>query len=119
MATRTGSNRTITGYISDLLEYPRWVIEHDVDFTECKYDGHCNAFIDACRHCQFGSACRWLDRHKSSCLDHADVEQLTGALDSAVAYLRTTYPHDVSCGCDTCAWLREARNFRRLQLKSS
>ena len=33
MATQTGKIRTITGYISDLLEYPRWVIERDVDFT--------------------------------------------------------------------------------------
>ena len=119
MATQTGRTRTITGYISDLLEYPRWVIEHDVDFTDCSYGGHFNAFIDACGQCRFGSACRWLDRHKSASLDHADVDQLIEALESAVTYLRKTYPHDSSCDCETCAWLREARHFRRSHLKST
>ena len=119
MATRTGRTRTITGYISDLLEYPRWIIEHDVDFTDCKYGGHYNVFIDACAHCRFGSACRWLDRHKASSLEQASVDELTEALESAVAYLRKTYPHDHDCDCETCVWLREARHFKRSHLKST
>ena len=61
MATLTPKTRTISGYISDLLEYPRWVIEHDVDFTNCHFGGHYNAFIKACTDCPFGAACRWLD----------------------------------------------------------
>ena len=32
MATQTYKTRTITGYISDLLEYPRWVFEREVDW---------------------------------------------------------------------------------------
>ena len=119
MATLTGKTRTICGYIKDLLDYPRWVIEHDVDFTNCRYEGHYNAFIRECTDCPFGAACRWLDRHKASSLERASVNELTEALEGAVAYLRRKNPHEPHCDCDTCAWLREARHFRRMHLKST
>ena len=119
MAIRTGRTRTITGYISDLLEYPRWIIERDVDFTNCRYEAHFNTFIEECMHCRFGPACRWLDRHKAASLEHASVEDLVAALEGAVAYLRKAFPHDHDCVCETCMWLREARHFRRSHLKST
>ena len=35
MTTLTGRNtRTIVGYVITLLDYPRWVIEREVDFTD-------------------------------------------------------------------------------------
>ena len=54
MATQTNKTRTITGYITDLLEYPRWVLERDVDFSNCRYGSHYNVFIKECTECQFG-----------------------------------------------------------------
>ena len=77
MTTRTGKTRTITGFIADLLEYPRWVIERDVDFTNCKHDGRYNALIDECRDCHFGTACRWLDSQRTPSMEDASIEELT------------------------------------------
>ena len=85
MTTRTGKTRTITGFIADLLEYPRWVIERDVDFTNCKHDGRYNALIDECRDCHFGTACRWLDSQRTPSMEDASIEELTHALEGAVS----------------------------------
>ena len=74
MATRTGKTRTITGFLADLLEYPRWVIERDVDFTNCKHGGHFNELIDECRECRFGMGCRWLDKIKYPGKCHSYLE---------------------------------------------
>ena len=117
MATLTNKTRTITGYIADLLEYPRWVLERDVDFSSCRYGSHYNAFIEECTECQFGTACRWLDQHRSRSLEDASLEQLTDALEAAVEYLRATHRHKKTCYCKTCRWLREARHFKRSHLK--
>ena len=117
MATLTNKTRTITGYITDLLEYPRWALERDVDFSSCRYGGHYNAFIEECAECQFGTACRWLDQHRSRSLEDATVEQLADALEAAIDYLRATHQHKRTCYCKTCRWLREARHFKRSHLK--
>ena len=119
MATQTGKTRTITGFLADLLEYPRWMIERDVDFTNCKYEGHYNAFIAECKYCRFGPACRWLDKNRTPSIDGASLEELSDALEAAVKYLRAAHPHEPHCGCKTCRWLREARHFKRSHLKST
>ena len=117
MTTQTNKTRTITGYITDLLEYPRWMLERDVDFTNCRYGGRYNAFTEECRECPFGTACQWLDQHRSRSLDDATLEQLVDALETAVDYLRATHRHQKTCYCKTCRWLREARHFKRSHLK--
>lgn len=119
MATQTGKTRTITGYLADLLEYPRWVIERDVDFTHCNYGGHYNEFIRECTECRFGPACRWLDSNRSPNLDQASVEELAAALEGALRYLRSTTRHDHHCDCKTCLWLRKAKHFRRAHFKAT
>jgi hypothetical protein len=119
VATQTGKTRTITGYMADLLEYPRYVIERDVDFTHCHYGGHFNAFIEECTHCRFGPACRWLDRNRTPSLEHASVQELSDVLEGAIRYLRAGNPHKVHCVCKTCHWLRKARYFRRSHLKTT
>lgn len=117
MATQTSKTRTITGYIADLLEYPRWVLEREVDFSGCRYGGHYNAFIEECTECEFGAACHWLDQHRSRSLEDASVEQLADALEVAIEYLRATHEHEKTCYCKTCRWMREARHFTRSHLK--
>jgi len=117
MATLTNKTRTITGYIADLLEYPRWVLERDVDFSSCRYGSHYNAFIEECTECQFGTACRWLDQHRSRSLEDASLEQLTDALEAAVEYLRATNRHKKTCYCKTCRCLLDARHSKRSHLK--
>ena len=51
--------------------------------------------------------------------DSGDEAALTSALEGAVKYLRSTHDHKSNCVCKTCHWLREARHFRRSQLKST
>ena len=88
MATQTNKTRTITGFIADLLEYPRWVLEREVDFTNCRYGGHYNSFIKECSECQFGTSCRWLDQNRSRSLEGATVEELTDALETEILLLQ-------------------------------
>lgn len=105
------STRTITGYVTQLLEYPRWVIEREVDFSHCHYDGRYDKRIAECANCSFGEACRWLNQERTPRPDIASVEELVYALQTAVRYLQGKSGHVRGCDCDSCSWMREARQF--------
>jgi hypothetical protein len=116
MNTLTGTTtRTITGYLVTLLEYPRWMIAREVDFTNCHLGGAYEAEDDLCMDCAFGDACRWLCRDEPS-LD-TPLNELLDALQTSLPFVRERLdprlPHDAPCDCDTCAWLREAHGFLR------
>ncbi len=118
MTTLTGTNtRTITGYIVTLLEYPRWLIEREVDFTDCHLGGNFESGDERCRHCYFGEACNWLNLNRSKPTLNTPLPDLLHALNTAVTYIRDDAPgtpkHDRRCDCDTCIWLHEATNFLR------
>ncbi len=116
MMTLTGrGTRTITGYVSKLLEHPRWVIERDVDFTDCPYDGNYDDDITVCVQCSFGTACRWLNQRRSPAIDAGTVDKMIAALQSAVYYLQAKAHHGRGCQCHNCSWLREARQFLHSQ----
>lgn len=119
MNTLTGnSTRTITGYLVTLLEYPRWVIEREVDFTSCHLQGEFEASDPVCANCQFGEACSWLSHHRGEPSLSTPLPELLNALQTAADYLRGERlgppPHTAECDCDTCQWLREASNFLRV-----
>lgn len=105
------STRTISGHVTQLLEYPRWVIERDVDFTHCPYDGRFDDNVGECADCKFGAACRWLNQDRTPTTDAASVEELVDALQTAVTYLQARVSHSRACNCDTCSWLHAARHF--------
>lgn len=112
-----GNTRTITGYAKVLLDYPRWIIEREVDFTNCHYQGRFEPSDTRCTTCQFGDACRWLNlKHPAPSITDP-LPELLSALDTAVTYLRTPerehMAHDRHCDCDTCTWLRDAKSFLR------
>ena len=118
MTTLTGaSTRTITGYIITLLEYPRWLIEREVDFTNCHLGGDFDAADERCRDCDFGEACNWLNINRSEPTLASPLPDLLHALQTAVAYVRSdnrSAPgHERHCECDTCTWMHEATNFLR------
>lgn len=114
MNTLTGRRtRTITGYVFTLLEYPRVVIERDVDFTHCAHGGVHDPAAPDCTSCTFGDACQWLNRHRTTSLDEATLDELIDALATAADYLQRTTRHDRHCDCETCRWLNEARGFLR------
>ena len=114
----TGTNtRTISGYARVLLDYPRWVIEREVDFTGCPHSGRYDTDDLGCTSCRFGKACRWLNVNVAMPSRDDALAELIGALDAAVAYLlsprRYDSPHARDCACDTCEWLRDAKSFLR------
>jgi len=118
MTTLTGTgSRTITGYLVTLLEYPRWLIDREVDFTHCDLQGECDAENDACTRCDFGAACCWLNQNRNVPSLDTPLPDLINALLTAVDFVRSESPtaarHDRHCDCDSCCWLREATGFLR------
>ncbi len=116
MTTLTGSHdRTLTGYLVTLLEYPRWRIEHEIDFTDCHLQGEFEAGDAVCATCEFGAACNWLSRRQPT-LD-TPLAELEIALRSALRFVAERrdprLPHEQGCDCEACQWLREARGFLR------
>lgn len=119
MLTLTGRNtRTITGYVITLLDYPRWVIEREVDFTDCHLGGSFDRNDTHCTSCPFGSACCWLTSNRARPPPDAPLDELMRALKAAVEFMRSSSaneaPHPRNCGCDSCQWLHEAMGFLRL-----
>lgn len=118
MPTLTGRNtRTIIGYAITLLEYPRWVIEREVDFTDCHRSGNFEVSDQQCVSCSFGQACRWLNSNHVAAPTNPPLDELVHALSTAVEYFRSstrdTNAHPTHCECDTCLWLHEATGFLR------
>ena len=118
MTTLTGRQvRTISGYIAALLDYPRWFIDREVDFTDCHLKGRFALHDRCCEDCRFGSACRWLNQNRLEPTPETPLPDLVDALRTAVSYVRREYAdsadHARDCDCDTCEWLREASAFLR------
>lgn len=116
MATETTSNtRTLKAYATELLRFPRWHIEREVDFTDCRHSGRHDTSLPECRECQFGPACRWLDQHRTSLADDVPLEDLIGAIESAAKYLQANAQKRGGNSAEVLAWIREARRFLRTQ----
>ena len=112
MASETTSNkRTLKAYVTDLLDYPRWIIEHEVDFSGCRLGGHYNEFLSECVDCEFGPGCRWLDQQRTPKIDSATLEQLVRALESAVMYFQPPNRQSLINDSQGRDWIREARRF--------
>jgi hypothetical protein len=118
MTTLTGtSTRTIAGYLLTLLEYPRWSIDRDVDFSDCHLLGRFEEADTRCADCEFGKACCWLNKNRIEPPLDTPLEDLVNGVETAVTYLRSL-DHDPTshlrqCDCDDCLWLREATIFLR------
>jgi len=116
MTTVTGSQtRTILGQLTLTLEYPRWLIERDVDFSDCINSGHYNEFLPVCKSCRFGPGCLWLNTARSADTSDAPLPELITALSGAVKYIseRKIAGHGRHCDCETCLWLVSARTLMR------
>lgn len=107
----TGNVRTLIGYASDLLKYPRLIIERDVDFTDCRHGGRHNVFLSECANCRFGAGCQWLDHHRTPNLADATLDELIDAIESACDHLQMKIRERGASDAETLAWIREARRF--------
>jgi hypothetical protein len=112
MTTHTSRHsRTLTGYAATLLEYPQWLIERDVDFTDCHQDGAYDESIENCASCQFGDGCRWLRQNSVPNSGQPDLDDLVTALKESIRYVESRNQHARKCHCKACVWLHEARHF--------
>lgn len=109
----TSNTRTLLAYATDLLKYPRWIIEREVDFTDCRHGGHYNAFLSECVECRFGPACHWLDLHRTPNIDDASLDELVHAIESACEYLQSTPEHPEADDAELHDWIRETHRFLR------
>lgn len=118
MTSYTGRNaRTLTGYVEALLDYPRWIIERDVDFTDCRHQGTYTETSGVCTRCPFGDACSWLRLARLPATPDDPLPGLVNALSTAAVYMQSHYRenHERACGCETCLWLRQVRRFLHSQ----
>jgi len=114
MTTETTANtRTLKAYAIEMLKFPRYYIEREVDFTECRHDARFNASVKECADCQFGPACRWLDQHRTSLSDDAPLDELMKAIESAAQYLQATTQKLGANNGEVLSWIRESRRFLR------
>jgi hypothetical protein len=118
MTSVTGRNaRTLTGYVETLLDYPRWIIERDVDFSHCRHQGAYTETSEVCTHCPFGDACSWLRLARAPATPDDPLPALVNALTRAADYMQGHYRanHERACSCETCLWLRQVRRFLHSQ----
>ncbi|MGB5492655.1 MAG: hypothetical protein WBM76_17645 [Woeseiaceae bacterium] len=118
MTTLTGRNtRTIVGHVVTLLDYPRWIIEREVDFTNCHLGGSFDVGDTECSTCRFGAACCWLNTNRSASPTDASLDELLHALATSIEFLRSSKnsvaSHSADCDCETCDWLHQSKAFLR------
>lgn len=109
----SSKSRTLTAYATDLLQLPRWIIEREVDFTDCAHDGHFDESSAECVNCQFGRGCCWLDRKRTPSIHDATLDDLVTALEGAVEYFESARRLGKSYDAEMHDWMREARRFLR------
>lgn len=107
----TGKSRTLSAYAADLLQFPRWVIERQVDFTNCKHGARFSDTTSDCIECRFGPACYWLNCHRTPNTDNASLREMTGAIESACDYLSSLENQSSADKNDIDDWIREAHRF--------
>ena len=106
----TSKTRTLEAYASDLLQYPCWIIEREVDFTDCRYDGHYNAYLPD-GQLRVQSRLSLLDKQRAPDIGAAPLNDLIEALGGAVEYLESTSRQQEIDSEDMRAWIRGARRF--------
>ncbi len=112
MTTETTSNtRTLKAYAIELLKFPRWYIEREVDFTNCRHGGRYDESLEECRECRFGPACHWLDVHRTSLSSDVPLDELIEAIESGAQYMQLTAQKRGGNSTEVLAWIREARRF--------
>jgi len=107
----TANTRTLRAYASDLLEYARWILERDVDFTDCRQRGHYDATVSECKECRFGEACRWLDQHRTPSTEDASLDDLVAAIESACEYLQSEKQRSDANDPELHNWIHKTHRF--------
>ena len=120
VTTQSGSHsRTITGYLAHLLEHPRWLMECDIDFTQCPYQGRYEDFVAECETCIYGEECKWLSSYTISAIKEAPLTDLVDTLENAVDYVAGRQAQgSFFCRCSKIVLRNHQRGIRRVSVNT-
>ena len=107
----TANTRTLRAYAADLLQYARWIIEREVDFSNCRRQGRHDSAASECARCRFGAACRWLDSHRTPNVEAASLDELVEGIDSACEYLQSAERNPAVNDPELHDWIHKAHRF--------
>jgi hypothetical protein len=102
--------------ILQFLQFPRRLVQGQVDFDKCKHAGNYAEGDQGCEYCRYALECEWLYRNdECSALAVKSFEEVAAALEFTVAYIDaylTRAGHSRrSCRCEICVWLKRARRL--------
>lgn len=102
--------------ILEELTYPRIMMLANLDVEECNQNQYFNPAHEACRRCEQGEECRWLNRNDEfSVLVQMPMEVLLESIFFCIDYVgaqNARANHSVKrCACESCDWVRRARRL--------
>ncbi|HZD51597.1 MAG TPA: hypothetical protein VE175_01000 [Woeseiaceae bacterium] len=102
----------------EALAYPCMLVLSNMDVDECPQHGYFNPAHPACRVCEQGDECQWLNANSEiTVLADRPMEQLYDSLAFGIEYIDVQCSragHNVRrCACESCGWVREARRLTR------
>ena len=104
--------------IIETLTYPRILMSWLMDVSECPMNRYFDPTHRTCALCEQGTECQWLNHNDEfSVLAQQPMDALFQAFEYSVdyvdAYVTRESHSPLRCVCDTCLWLREARQLMR------
>lgn len=102
--------------MNNILAYPHYLIRSDIELAGCMHSGLFNASSRECLECVDCIDCRWLNDIEDLPLTEASTNrQLLDALEHAIISVTaqvTRLEHKpLTCTCDACVWLSDARTL--------
>lgn len=112
-----GSKVAMRRHILDVLAYPRSVAMANVDLSACPHSGVFKVMDSRCEECIKHYECDWLNStDEFNDLAGKPMEFLYRALAFGIDYVdaqNAVANHDETCECDSCEWVRSARDLAR------
>ena len=104
--------------IIEALTYPRMLLSSLMDVSECPMNLYFESTHGACQACEQGTECQWLNHNDEfSVLAQQPMDALFQTFEYSIdyvdAYITRENHRPRRCVCDTCLWLREARQLVR------
>jgi hypothetical protein len=102
--------------IIEAITYPRIMLVANLDKEECPQELFFNHAHKACRVCEQGEECRWLNVNDHiSVLAIKPIDSLYESLQFCIDYVEAQCRHARHsvrwCACESCDWIRSARRL--------
>jgi hypothetical protein len=102
--------------IIDALSYPREVLRNYMELDNCPHNGLYDGTDGKCLACPQRIECEWLYSNEAfAALEKKPFAEILAALENGLEYVTAQisyWEHDSrQCGCESCAWLRDAQRL--------